>query len=102
MINEGSHMNSNEELHKELAKLHGLLAETKEIDEETRAQLVQLSDEIRMLAAVRQIETDGDADAETGPLRKKLDDFVFSFETHHPQLTAIVARIADALARLGI
>ena len=82
-------------LREELERLHRELSETSTLDEEARALLGELAEEIeRMLAE----ETSGAA----APLADRLRAATERFEETHPQLTAVVGRVADALANLGI
>jgi hypothetical protein len=79
----------------ELEHLQRELAETTTLDAETRELLGEMAADIERLLA--QDESGGAA-----PLAERLRAATERFEETHPKLTAVVGRLADALANLGI
>ncbi|MBW2269999.1 MAG: DUF4404 family protein [Deltaproteobacteria bacterium] len=79
----------------ELEHLHRELSEAPSLDAEARALLAELAADIERLLAE-------DAPESTGPLADRLSAATERFEETHPKLTAVIGRLADALANLGI
>lgn len=90
-------MNRNE-LQETLATLQSELSNANAVDEDTRALLTALADDIHRLSEAENAGTSEDVD----PLSARLQDFVLKFETEHPQLTNAVNQVSAALANLGI
>ena len=80
------------ELARRLSELKAELARTESVDPKSRELLEQVQQEI---------ETVLDA-PEEGSLRARLEAAIQHFETSHPDLTAIMGRVMDQLANLGI
>lgn len=87
-----------EELKQSLRTLHEELARTPTIDPELRALLASLAEDIDDVLHP--------AAPPRPPAEESLADRVTSarqhFEESHPQLAAIIGRIADGLSQLGI
>ncbi len=82
-------------LRNELEHLHRELSEAPSLDPEARALLAEVAADIERLLAQ-------DAPESAAPLARRLSAATERFEETHPQLTAVVGRLADALANLGI
>ena len=80
------------ELARRLAELQAELARTESVDPKSRELLEQVQQEIESVL---------DA-PEEGSLRARLEAAIEHFETSHPDLTAIMGRVMDQLANLGI
>ena len=82
-------------LREHLRQLHHELSQAEELDPEARALLAEVSEEIERLLG----------EEEPGPgeaLAERLREAAERFEQSHPALTAVVGRLANALANLGI
>ena len=87
-----------QQLRETLEKLHGELGDRAQIDDETRALLKTLTDDInRLLSADAKDSAD-----QVEPLSDQVHDLVLKFETDHPQLTSALNQVASALANMGI
>jgi hypothetical protein len=80
-------------LREQLAALHAALQRADSLDEESRAQLREVMDDIRLT-----LERGHRSESLTGRLREAVD----RFEGTHPALTEAAGRVIDALANLGI
>jgi hypothetical protein len=80
-----------------LEELRAELLLAKNVDPETMAQLEQLTKDIQR--AVHQGERSTAAELE--PDSSGLKDLLLKFEADHPQLSASIGRVADALAAMG-
>ena len=80
-----------------LEELRAELSLAKSVDPETMAQLEQLTKDIQR--AVHQGEPSTAAEVE--PDSSGLKDLLLKFEADHPQLSASIGRVADALAAMG-
>jgi hypothetical protein len=80
-----------------LRRLHGELSQTERVDPETLALLRTLTDDIDRLLEKRGETSSADVEPVTTGLR----DLVRKFEAEHPDLSASVGRVADALAAMG-
>ena len=86
---------STEALHDTLAHLHEQLESAESLDDELRDELRQAMQEIR--------ETlDAGAHPASEGLIDRIEALTQRFEGSHPQLSEVVGRVVDALARLGI
>lgn len=87
-----------EELKQTLRSLHDELASSQKVDPELRALLTSLAEDIdgvlHPAAPPRAPDDEPLADRVTGVRQH--------FEEEHPQLAAIIGRIADGLSQLGI
>lgn len=90
-------MNRNE-LQQTLVTLHSELSDADAVDDQTRALLTTLANDIQRLSE----QEAADTQSEVEPLSARLQDFVLKFETEHPQLTRAVNQVSAALANLGI
>ncbi len=87
-----------QQLRETLVKLRGELGDRAQIDDDTRALLKTLTDDINRLlsanaaASAQQVE----------PLSEQVQGLVRRFEADHPQLTAALNQVASALANMGI
>jgi len=87
-----------QQLRETLAALRGELGDRAQVDDETRALLKTLTDDINRL-----LSADATASAEqVEPLSEQVQDLVLKFETEHPRLTAVLNQVASALANMGI
>jgi hypothetical protein len=80
-----------------LEVLRGELAGSAQVNEESRAALEGVTDEIRKLMEQTEAPVDPEAPTASG-LREALQ----GFEAEHPQLTGAINQVAAALANLGI
>jgi hypothetical protein len=84
-------------LQETLTRLHEELRQGPPLDDEARAQLETLAQDIER--ALRPGSREPDA---LDALGRRLREAIERFEESHPALTAAVNRVADALARMGI
>ena len=87
-----------QQLAESLERLHQQLDLLDKVDDETRAALARVSEDIQRLVDPDQ-PTTGDDVAESHSGVRAL---VFRFEAEHPQLADTLSRIADGLSKLGI
>jgi hypothetical protein len=80
-----------------LEELRAELLLAKSVDPDTMAQLEQLTKDIQR--AVHQGERSTESEVE--PDSSGLKDLLLKFEVDHPQLSASIGRVADALAAMG-
>jgi hypothetical protein len=81
-----------------LERLHGELSATEQVDSETLELLEKVTADIERL-----LKKSGRATAaEVEPVSSGLRDLVLKFEADHPQLSANIGKVADALAAMGI
>jgi hypothetical protein len=85
------------ELQEALKELHAELDGTPSVDDESRRLLVEIRDEIEEL-----LSRSGDDVTSPKSLDERLQESVIHFEGTHPRLTAIINRVVDALASMGI
>lgn len=86
-----------ERLLETLGQLHAELAAAERVGPETRAALQTLTDDIdRLLEKGSEASPD-----DVQPVSSGLNDLIRKFEAEHPQLSASVGRVADALAAMG-
>jgi len=84
------------QLRETLSRLHDELRTGQPLDDEARSMLERLAGDIEQV-----LHPDREPDA-LEALGIRLREAVERFEETHPELTAAVNRVADALARLGI
>jgi hypothetical protein len=82
---------------KSLQQLHAELSETECADAETLQLLSTVTDDIDRLLENRSQTSTDDVD----PVTRGLRDLLLKFEAEHPQLSAKVGQVADALAAMG-
>ena len=80
-----------------LEELRAELALAKSVDPETMAQLEQLTKDIQRVVH----EKDEIAADKVDPDSSGLKALLLKFEAEHPQLSASIGRVADALAAMG-
>ena len=85
----------NKALHEVLEEVHEVLEATPELSDADRTELSNTLSEIR--SVLQRSDT-----RPSESLVDRLRSAVEGFEDRHPQLTAIVGRMADSLADLGI
>ena len=88
-----------EELKKTLASLHEELAHNQSVDPELRELLVRLAEDIDDVLHPAAPPPDEDSDES---LVDRVKHAAEHFEESHPQLAAIIGRMADSLSQLGI
>jgi hypothetical protein len=81
-----------------LKELHGRLKNAKAITERERELLTQLSADIQSLLA----HSGELAAANHRSIIERLQESIRSFEVSHPDLTAVMARVSNALSDMGI
>ncbi len=77
------------------------------MNEEIRKRLGELSDHLDASESVeaddiKSAVQDFDADGDHAALRDRLRDGALRFESSHPELSAVVARVVDSLTAAGI
>jgi hypothetical protein len=85
-----------DQLQATLRRLHDELSQTEGVDPETLAHLRELTDQMRRALDQRHEPTDVESSA------SGLKSLLLKFEADHPQLSATIGRVADALAAMGI
>jgi hypothetical protein len=87
-----------DELVARLAELHAELSRTDQIDPETLEMLRTLTADVARLSGEKKPLTSAEAE----PVTSGLKSLLLEFEAEHPQLSAAVGKVADALAAIGI
>ena len=85
-----------EQLQATLRRLHDQLSKTEGVDPDTLARLHTITDEMQRALD----ECDDLADVESSA--SGLKTLLLKFEAEHPQMSATIGRVADALAAMGI
>jgi hypothetical protein len=80
-----------------LQQLHAELTEADRVDPETLKLLRAVTDDISRLLDKKSDASPADID----PVTRGLKDLLLKFEADHPQLSARVGQVADALAAMG-
>lgn len=80
-----------------LRDLHQSLEQAGPIDPETRELLSQLDQDLHRVLAARE-----EVREEEAGLQERLEAVAAGFDSRHPQLSAILREIGDALSRVGI
>ena len=91
-----------DELLKTLQSLHQELADTTNLDDETRRMLQVVTDDIRGRLEQPAAGQDAAAQSADASLSDRVRESMVQFENQYPQLTAILQRLTDGLAKLGI
>ena len=87
-----------QQLQTNLRELGDTLAKAGPIDDQTKQLLQSVTNELqRLLQQDEQLSPES-----VGRVHRDLKDLLLQFETQHPQLTAILGRIADGLSNVGI
>ncbi|MEY8248871.1 MAG: DUF4404 family protein [Bermanella sp.] len=82
-----------EQLKAKLALLHESLSSIEQLDQESRHLLSQLDDDIQGVLAGRSNDDSLDG---------RIEQQAVQFEGKHPQMSAILRDIMDALSKMGI
>lgn len=81
-----------------LQQLHAELSAAERVDPDTLKLLRTVTDDIgRLLEKPSEVSPD-----DVDPVTRGLKDLLLKFESEHPQLSARVGEVADALAAMGI
>ena len=84
-------------LDKLLADLRAELTDARGLDEQSRASLRQLAEDVGRLATSAQPAPERHATA-----IEELENTALRFETEHPRLASVLGQVMDALGRMGI
>ena len=87
-----------DELVARLNELHRELAQADKVDAETLALLRRLTDDVERLSGEQKSLQEPEAE----PVASGIKDWLLKLEAEHPQLSASIGRVADALAAIGI
>jgi hypothetical protein len=87
-----------DDLRKQLESLHGELARTDSVDQDSREVLIRLLGDITRLLDTRPV-VDPASDAN---LAEQLNEAAVQFEAEHPTLSTALRRLVDTLAKAGI
>ena len=87
-----------EKLKATIAELERELHATGEVDDETRAMLLEAVEEIQ---SALHVNTAAGA-SEPHTLAERLNQAALGFDTSHPTMAGLVRRVVDALSQLGI
>ena len=86
-----------ERLQKLIASLHEELSSSSTVDDQTRALLKKLTQDIE------NIDHNGDSAAgQKESIANQMEETAVKFETDHPKLSMALGEIVDALGKLGI
>jgi ABC-type uncharacterized transport system substrate-binding protein len=85
------------ELRRTLESLHEELGRTRAVDTESRELLVTVMQDIAKV--LDQSLSEGE---DAGSLQDQLETVAVRFESEHPQLSAAMRQVVDALAKAGI
>jgi len=93
-----------EQLLEKLDRMRAEIASTDPtgLDEESRAKLDKLTDDIQRMLDREELEEAADETDSEAPLSDQANDLVLKFEAEHPRLTSALNQVASALANLGI
>lgn len=83
-----------ENLKRQLDLLHAELAASPDLDDETRALLEAVADDIE-----RTLEGRHD---EPHTVRERVEDATVRFEAQHPRFARVLTEVTDALAKIGV
>ena len=86
-----------EQLNERIQELLDELEKIEPADPAARDRLSHVLHDIRTMVAESELESD-----EHESLRDRFDEAARQFEESHPTLTAVLGRVADSLANLGI
>lgn len=87
---------SKQNIHEALRDLHDALETAQDLDASDRGEIAAAIDEIRGVL------DDSDAENQSDTLGGRLRAAVEHFEGRHPELTALIGRVADSLSEMGI
>ena len=80
-----------------IEKLHRELASTDSIDDDSRALLQELAQDVEKLAGSTESSTE-----KHGTTADQLQNAAVKFESEHPKLSMALGEVIDALGKLGI
>lgn len=83
-----------ETLKQQLSRLHDELASEEDLDPETRALLIRVSDDIERV--LHEDEADG------ASIKARVESAALEFEASHPRLSRFMSEITDTLAKIGV
>lgn len=86
------------ELRAKLIELHESLQQVGSLDDDARQLLATVAEDLHRLA----IQPTTPSAEQISPVSTQLSDLVLRFESNHPQVTALLGRITESLANLGI
>jgi len=92
---------ANESLRGELENLHNELSNLEGLDAPTLESLKKVAEDINKLLSVQQQTSQAELHEVQG-IREHLDDLAIRFDTEHPQIAGLLARLTDALGNIGI
>jgi len=88
---------STEKIKSTIRDLHQRLEDAGPIDSETHELLSQLDRDLHRLLAAR-----AEVESEEAGLQERLESLAADFDSRHPQFSAMLRELGDALARVGI
>jgi hypothetical protein len=86
------------QLSERIREILGELEQIEAVDQDARDRLASVLEDIRAAVA----ESGEEAPDEHASLLERLNEAAQHFEESHPNLTAMVGRVADSLSNLGI
>lgn len=86
------------QLRQTLEQLHAELQQAESLDENTRANLHSLMQEIQAALA----RPDDGTARQYSPLNARLQKALLQFEVSHPALTITIGQVANELAQMGL
>ena len=92
---------ANESLRGELENLHNELSNLEGLDAPTLESLKKVAEDIDKLLSQQQ-QAGEEEQHELQGIREHLDDLAIRFDTEHPQIAGLLARLTDALGNIGI
>jgi hypothetical protein len=81
-----------------LRELQAQLEAAENVDDQTLAQLQEVTGDLTRLGQQRARASQEDVDSITG----RLQNLLVQFEADHPRLTSVLQQVIDGLANLGI
>ena len=94
---EDRHRMDKQHLQGMIEKLHRELASTDSIDDDSRALLQELAQDVEKLAGSTESSTE-----KHGTTTGQLQNAAVKFESEHPKLSMALGEVIDALGKLGI
>ena len=92
---------TNETLRGELDNLHNELSNVEGLDASTLESLKKVADDINKLLS-RQEATRDEAGHDVQGILQHIDDLAIRFDTEHPRISGLLARLTEALGNIGI
>ena len=92
---------ANETLRGELENLHNELSNVEGLDASTLESLKKVAEDINTLLSQQQQTNDQTAQEAQGILQH-IDELAIRFDTEHPQIAGLLARLTEALGNIGI